>query len=35
MTSPKFLEISDWFDTFIIDLEENNENERIAVIESV
>ena len=31
----KFLEISDWFDTFIIDLEENNENERIVVIESI
>ena len=31
----KFLEISDWFDSLIIDLEENNENERITEIESI
>ena len=33
--SSKYLEISDWFDAFIIDLEENNENDRVVVIESL
>ena len=31
----KYMEISDWFDTLIIDLQENNEDERVIVIETI
>ena len=31
----KFIEISNWFDSLIVDLEENDENDRIAVIEAI
>ena len=31
----KYMEISDWFDTLIIDLEENSEGERVIVIETI
>ena len=31
----KFSEISDWFDSLVIDLEENSENERVVEIENI
>ena len=31
----KFIEISNWFDSLIVDLEENDENDRKAVIEAI